>query len=123
MRNNIVGLFEKIILDMTSIRPLPDLEVRARNIDDLNNEYIKRTDNQLPPYLISILTDWYLLEVLLDKNVDKVTKTEHPILSARQIKRRVLRESTMEGDVIDFLQQKCIKRQNSLRKTIHKEVM
>lgn len=123
MRNDVVATFENIILDMVSIRPIPSLEVRRKNIEELNDEYVRRIGKSLPPFLISILTDWYLSEILGDKSVDKVSKTDCPILSNRQLKRRAVRESLMEGEIIDFLQQKCIVRQSSLRKTIRKEVM
>lgn len=121
IKNNIMAVFEETVLNMIKVEPIPDIEVRGRSIEELNNACIKRTGNPLPSYLLLILTDWYLSETLKDKDVDKVSNNEFAILSNRQLKRRYTRECAVGNDNIDYLDQRFTKNKDSLAKKITKE--
>lgn len=122
MKNDIIAEFESSVEHFVNFKPVPELKERYRIINKLNEEFFKRTQgDNLPPYLLSRLSDWVLFEVLKDKNVDKVTDSEFAILSTGQLKRRNKRENSVEGEVMDYLNLKYIKNKDSLAKKTHKE--
>lgn len=121
VRNKTIEEFEKMIFAMVENTPIPTLEDRYKYIEDINEEYLDATGNVLPPFLLSVLTDWVLAETLKDKDVCKVTNNEFAILSHRQIKRRLVREPSVEDDVLNYLQQKYVKQQSSLAKRLKKD--
>jgi hypothetical protein len=119
--NTIVAEFEERIEAMCDIRPLPDMPVRFKIITDYNDEYLEITGHNLPATMLSKFSDWILLEVLNDKDVDKVSNSEFAILSQRQLRRRDKRECSLETGVMDYLNQKYVKNSSSLAKTSKKE--
>lgn len=122
IKNNILADFENRIDELTEQRPLPNLEKRFGLIDEINEEFYQITEHNLPSFLLSKLSDWVLLEVLNDKDVDKVAKNEFAILSSRQLKRRDKRENSVEDEVMDYLNLKYVKKKNSLAKKTTKEI-
>ncbi|WP_142312998.1 hypothetical protein [Bacillus pseudomycoides] len=52
------------------------------------------------------LADVLLVEELKDSNPDKVTATERPIMSNRQMMTRKTREFALTGDKLDFVHAK-----------------
>lgn len=121
IKNNLIAEFESIIDDLIDSTPIPELEDRYKIIERLNEEFFQKTNgSNLPPHLLHKLTDWVLIEVLTDKDVDKVTNTDFAILSPRQIKRRIKRECSVLSEVMDFLDLKYVKQQDSLAKTLKK---
>lgn len=95
----------------------PSLPERYKAIEDLNEEYFQKTGNNLPSFLLTLLTNWILVEDLSSKDIDKVTNSQFPILSRRQLRRRKVRERCTDYDVLDFFNQKYLKRRDSLAKT------
>lgn len=121
IKNRMLAVFEDRIEELVDIRPLIELKERYRIIEDLNEEFYQMTGQNLPANLLSKLSDWVLMEVLIDKDVDKVTNSEFAILSPRQIRRRDKRENSVEGGVMDYLNLKYVKNKDSLAKKVKKE--
>lgn len=122
IKNNILADFEYRIEELLMTRPLPELQERFRVVEELNEEFYKITETNLPPLFLSRLSDWVLLEVLNDKDVDKVANNEFAILSPRQLRRRDKRENSVEGEVMDYLNLKYVKKKDSLAKKNTKEL-
>lgn len=120
-KNRVIFVYENRIDELVNQEEVPALDVRFKIIEDLNEEYFKETGSMLPSHLISKLTDWVLNETLKDRTVDKVTNNEFAILSPRQIKRRVKRETSVQANVLDYLELKYVKNQSSLAKVTRKE--
>jgi hypothetical protein len=120
--NDIVKKYDEIIEELVTFRPLVPISDRNLIIEALNSEYMSLTGNNLPSFLLSRLADWILLEVLNDRDVDKVTNNEFAILSPRQIKRRDKREYSFEAEIIDYLNLKYVNRKDSLSKKNTKEL-
>ncbi|HBF7594815.1 TPA: hypothetical protein KOX39_003430 [Clostridioides difficile] len=87
------------------IKTAPDLEIKHKLIEDITERYYQEVGEQIPNYMINLLTEWYLSGELKSKDVDKVSKTEYPILSKHQIIRRSKKHPVMDGEVLDFLNQ------------------
>lgn len=120
-RNDVLTEFENIINAMVEVAPVPSLQERYNRTVQINEEFFERTEgNNLPPYLLNILADLILLEILKDKDVDKVSKTEFAILSPRQLRRRDKRENSVESEIMDFLNLKYVKQKDSLYKKLKK---
>ena len=119
MKNDILNKYESWVNDVVET----DLskEEKDQVITEINENFFREAEVNLPSYLLSKLTDWYLSDVLKDKSVDKVTNTEYAILSSRQLKRRDIRECSVTGEVSDYLELKYKKNFSSLAKTIKKE--
>ena len=119
MKNDILNKYESWVNDVVET----DLskEEKDQVITEINENFFREAEVNLPSYLLSKLTDWYLSDVLKDKSVDKVTNTEYAILSSRQLKRRDIRECSVTAEVSDYLEQKYKKNFSSVAKTIKKE--
>ena len=119
MKNDILNKYESWVNDVVET----DLskEEKDQVITEINESFFREAEVNLPSYLLSKLTDWYLSDVLKDKSVDKVTNTEYAILSSRQLKRRDIRECSVTTEVSDYLELKYNKNFSSLAKTIKKE--
>ena len=119
MKNDILNKYESWVNDVVET----DLskEEKDQVITEINENFFREAEVNLPSYLLSKLTDWYLSDVLKDKSVDKVTNTEYAILSSRQLKRRDIRECSATAEVSDYLELKYKKNFSSLAKTIKKE--
>lgn len=87
------------------IKTAPELDVKHRVIEEITEKYFNEVGEQMPYYMITLLSDWYLSGELKSKNVDKVSNTEYPILSQHQIKRRNKKYPVIDGDVLDYLNQ------------------
>ena len=120
IKNNVIADFEIIIEDMIAVRPLPSLKDRHTAIEAVNEDFYKISGQNLPNYILSMLSDWFLIEILNDKDVDKVTNSEFAILSPRQLKRRDKRENSVLGEVMDYLNLKFVKKNDGLSKKVKK---
>lgn len=120
--NNILVEYEERIEELISVRPLLELEERFRVVEEINEEFYQLTGQNLPCFMISRLSDWLLIEILNDRDVDKVSNSEFAILSPRQLRRRDKRESSVEGEVMDYLNLKYVKKKDSLAKKTTKEM-
>lgn len=115
-KNAVIAEYENKVEDLVNLKPIPEIEERKEIVELLNEEYYQKNGNNLPVHLLSKLSDWILVEVLNDRDVDKVTNNEHPILSHRQFKRRDRRENSLGDNLMDYLNQKYVGRQDSLSK-------
>lgn len=120
IKNNVITDFEIIIEDMIAVRPLPSLNDRHTAIEAVNEDFYKIAGQNLPNYILSMFSDWFLIEILNDKDVDKVTNSEFAILSPRQLKRRDKRENSVLGEVMDYLNLKFVKKNDGLSKKVKK---
>jgi len=57
-------------------------------VEEICEYYIRQTGYQIPNSMLSALADFLLDEVLADPRANKVSKTEYPILSFDQLRRR-----------------------------------
>ena len=121
VKNNVLAEYETMIEELMAVRPLLDLAERFKITSELNEGYYMANGQNLPAFMLSKLSDWLLMEVLIDKDVDKVSNTEFAILSHRQLRRRDKRENSVEGGVMDYLNLKFVKNKDSLAKIVKKE--
>lgn len=121
IKNSVLAEFEGRIERIVAVRPVPPMEERFKIVEELNEKFYMRTEQNLPQFMLSQLTDWILIEVLNDRDVDKVTNSEFAILSPRQLRRRDRRENSVEGEVMDYLNLKYVKNKDSLSKKVRKE--
>lgn len=75
---------------------IPSMDDRKKMVTALIDEYLAETGQVPLGPQIQRLANWLLYESLTDKNPDKVTKEEYPILTKRQLKVRCRRERANE---------------------------
>jgi hypothetical protein len=63
---------------------------RNRIVEEMTEEYFAKTGEFPSDKVLEKLADFILDDDLRDNSMDKVTKTEYPILSDKQIARRTL---------------------------------
>lgn len=79
-------------------------------IIDITEEYFCETNELMPEELLMILTNWFLECILKSKDVDKVSKSEYPILSYHQIKRRNNKQLSVPYETLDYISQPRLKK-------------
>lgn len=121
LKNNLLVEFEEMIDDMMAERPAPEMSERFQLIEITNEEFLKQTGENLPSFMLSKFADWCLLEVLNDRDVDKVSNNDFAVLSPRQLRRRDRRENSVQGEVMDYLNQRYVKNKDSLAKKAKKD--
>lgn len=121
LKNNVLSEFEERIDDMVAVKPAPEMPERFQIIEVTNEEFRTLTGENLPSFMLSKLSDWILLEVLNDRDVDKVSNNDFAVLSPRQLRRRDKREKSVEGEVMDYLNQRYVKKKDSLSKKLKKD--
>ncbi|GAB6153711.1 hypothetical protein JCM17380_24610 [Desulfosporosinus burensis] len=121
LKNNLLAEFEEMIDDMVADRPAPEMSERFQLIEITNEEFLKQTGENLPSFMLSKFADWCLLEVLNDRDVDKVSNNDFAVLSPRQLRRRDRRENSVDGEVMDYLNQRYVKKKDSLAKKAKKD--
>ncbi|WP_304427761.1 hypothetical protein [Romboutsia ilealis] len=99
--NNINNKYTKWVEDVS--KTSPDLDVKYKIINQIADSYLDEVGETLPHLMLDVLTEWYLADDLKSKDVDKVAKTEYPILSPHQIQRRIKKHPMVEGDKLDYL--------------------
>jgi len=112
---------EAIELSKTKLVNSPALEDRHALVTDLIEDHFEITGRMPNSYTLCKLGDYILIEDLKDKDVDKVSNNDFPILSDMQVKRRDRKQFPMEADTIDYLEAKINKRLDSLAITHTKE--
>lgn len=85
------------------VKTAPDLEIKYKLIEDISERYYQEIGEQMPNYMINLLTEWYLSGELKSKDAHKVSKTEYPILSKHQIVRRLKKQPIVEGEALEYL--------------------
>lgn len=74
-------------------------------IIEITEEYFHETNELMPEELLIILANWFLECILKSKDVDKVSKSEYPILSYHQIKRRNYKQLSVSNETLDYINQ------------------
>lgn len=80
-------------------------------VEEICEYYIRQTGYQIPNSMLSALADFLLDEVLADPRANKVSKTEYPILSFDQLRRRQKKLVPLDLEYLDHLtakEQYCI---------------
>ena len=114
MSSGVINKYLEIAQDIVAIKPAPELSKRKEVIATLNNNYFIETGATLPPHILNILTDWFLLENLTNKDTYKVQKEEYPILSKHQERRRTRKATIVKADTLDHLSAQSV---HTMRKT------
>lgn len=105
-----------------SASALPSDEERVKQVDDRLEEYFSTVGTMPKVKVLNDLANYILSGELKNKDVDKVTNTEYPILSKTQLKRRLRKQVAVETDTLDFLEVKYNKQIDSLAKTPSRKV-
>ena len=121
IKNVVLADYADRLEELITVRPLVEFPVRCSAIENLNEDFYQATGQNLPAFMLSKLSDWLLMEILIDRDVDKVSNTEFAILSHRQLRRRDKRENSVDGGVMDYLNLKYVKNKDSLSKKVKKE--
>lgn len=85
------------------------LDEKKQLIIDITEEYFCETNEVMPEELLIILTNWFLECILKSKDVDKVSKSDYPILSHHQIKRRNKKQLSVSYETLDYISQPKVK--------------
>lgn len=88
--------FEEAVNEIID-KNIEDRTERIRAIDALIDEYVDAIGSAPDPKQLERLADYILREELLDRNPHKVRKTEYPIFTEAQLKRRRNREAPDEA--------------------------
>ncbi|PEF03572.1 hypothetical protein COK07_29035 [Bacillus thuringiensis] len=81
-------------------------EERNNKVEALTEEFYASNGRHMHSIYLQRLADVLLVEELKDSNPNKITSTEQPILSNRQILRRKKREFALTDDKLDFVHAK-----------------
>lgn len=95
----------------------PPVKDRNKQVEEMIEEYFRIVGSMPNPYTLKLLADYILISDLKNKDVDKVSKEEFPILSDIQLKRRLRKQLPMQDSTLEYLNTKYNKRLNSLSKT------
>jgi hypothetical protein len=103
------------------ISECPELEVRNKQVEELIEQYYSYVGKFPKSRVLELLGSYILVTDLKNRDVDKVTNTDFPILSEIQLKRRHRKQMLMQDTTIDFLNTKYNQQLDSLaRKTVKK---
>lgn len=94
----------------------PPLEIRKNIIEALCDAYIEQVEERPDGVQIQRLANWLLYEELTDSRPDKVTLTEYPVLTKRQLKTRYNREQANENIPYILTEQRYLGRKKSHEK-------
>ncbi|MGG4390521.1 hypothetical protein ABEU97_20525 [Priestia megaterium] len=108
-------------LAKTKLEDAPSLEAINKQVENMTEEYYKYVGKMPKKRALENLGSYILVRQLKDKDVDKVTNQDFPILSDIQLKRRARKQMVMQDTTLDFLNTKYHKHIDSLsRKTVKK---
>ena len=108
-------------LAKTKLEDAPRLDAMNKQVEEMVEEYYNFVGKMPKPRALENLGSYILVRQLKDKDVDKVTNQDFPILSEIQLKRRARKQMIMQDTTLDFLNTKYHKQIDSLaRKTVKK---
>lgn len=108
-------------LAKTKLNDAPKSVEMTKQVGDLIEEFYATVGSYPKAYTLTQLANYLLVNELKDKDVDKVTNKDYPILSETQLKRRARKQFLVQDDTLDFLNTKFHKQLDSLsRKTVKK---
>ncbi|WP_139356098.1 hypothetical protein [Clostridium felsineum] len=108
--------FEGRIKEITGKRPVPTIEERKQTIDLLNDDYLEKTGQTLPPYFLGILTAWLLYEQEKKKEKNKNKGVEYSYLTQKQLDYRRSKEISVKDNNLEFLNLKYNLHMDSLNR-------
>ncbi|MCY9512128.1 hypothetical protein M5W68_16310 [Paenibacillus larvae] len=76
---------------------ITDRSERIKAVEALTDAYIDSVGQAPDSAQLERLADYLLLEELNDNSADKVTQTEYPVFSDRQLERRYKKETTVKA--------------------------
>lgn len=91
-----------LIMEMLTYAKLFNQEEKNEFVELVTEDYFRETGQQMKSQMLYALGDFILDDVLMDKDVDKISNNEYPILSWRQQKRREKREYAMVSNDMEF---------------------
>lgn len=104
--------FEQIVTDLLAITDAegnpPSLEIRKAIIEALSEAYITQVGDQPDGVQVQRLANWLLYEDLTDGRPDKVSLTEYPFMTKRQLRTRYAREMADENIPKTLTEQKYL---------------
>ncbi|MGG4039010.1 hypothetical protein [Heyndrickxia ginsengihumi] len=124
MVNEYIEKFEQGAEELSNkkIEECPPVEQRNKEVEEMIEHYYQYTGKMPKPHALELLGSYILVQELKNKDVDKVTNTDFPILSEIQLKRRARKQMLMQDSTIDFLNTKYNKHIDSLAKKTVKKV-
>lgn len=105
----------------TKLEDAPSVAKRNQKVNDLLEEHYTLTGKMPKADALRFLADYILITDLKNKDVDKVSNEEFPILSDVQVKRRHRKQMLMKDETLDFLNNKVNKQLDSLSRTTVKK--
>lgn len=94
--NNITEKYNNLI--DSYMEQVPPMEERKRIIEEINEQHLQETGENLPNFLLEKLGTWLLKEVYSDKRTNKTALEEFPLLSEHQLLRRQRRVSLINDE-------------------------
>lgn len=111
--------FEQIVSELLLIKDgegnPPLLDDRKAIIIAVTNAYVNQVGYQPDGVQVQRLANWLLYEDLTDGRPDKVTLTEYPFLTKRQLKTRYRREQANDDLSLILTEQRYLGRKRSNR--------
>lgn len=95
--------FSDYVLELLLTAEEYSIPERKEIIESTADYYIKITGYQLPRPMVSALADFLLNEDITNSDCYKVSNTEYPFLTFRQLKRRNKREYLLGDTVTEYL--------------------
>ncbi|UAY71961.1 hypothetical protein [Bacillus paralicheniformis] len=105
----------------TKLEDAPTVAKRNQKVNDMIEEHYTLTGKMPKSDALRFLADYILITDLKNKDVDKVSNEEFPILSDIQVKRRHRKQMLMKDETLDFLNNKVNKQLDSLSRTTVKK--
>ncbi|KAA6455015.1 hypothetical protein [Bacillus atrophaeus] len=105
----------------TKLEDAPSVAKRNQKVTDMVEEHFTLTGKMPKADALRFLADYILITDLKNKDVDKVSNEEFPILSVIQMKRRHRKQMLMKDETLDFLNNKVNKQLDSLSRTTVKK--
>lgn len=106
--------FSKYVEELVE-RDLP-IQERMILIGELTESYVSKFDKRPHSKDLELLADYLLKEHLQDKNPDKMTKEEYPVMSDRQKRTRKSKEFIKEEGTLDYIKLRKTSKHHSLHK-------
>lgn len=106
----------------TKLEKAPKPEEIVKEVDAMLEEYYEVVGKFPKPRVLELLSNYILVSELKNKDVDKITNNDFPIMSETQLKRRGRKQTPMKDTTLDFLNTKFNKNIDSLSKKGTKKV-
>lgn len=92
------------------------IEKRCNEIELLTERYVEFAGKKPNPFELERLANYLLKEHLQDKNPDKITAENYPVLSERQTRSRKSKEFIKDEGILDYIKLKKSNKHQNLNK-------